>query len=63
MKKVIIVPSIAVMGLDWGIQHFGIKESTNRRRLITGISCGTALTYVYYYAFKAIKNKITETKK
>lgn len=39
---------IAIMGLDWFIQFLKIKESTNIRRLITGICGGLGLTYIYY---------------
>jgi len=31
---------MALMLLDWALQRFGIAESTNMRRLVTGILCG-----------------------
>lgn len=34
---------LIIMGLDWGIQYFGIRESTNVRRFITGILGGYGL--------------------
>lgn len=43
-----------VMGLDWGIQRVGIKESNNIRRLITGIVGGIGVLYVYFYAFRGV---------
>lgn len=35
----------AIMLADWGIQALRWKESTNTRRLITGLLCGYALLY------------------
>lgn len=31
---------LAIMGVDWGLQEIRIKESTNFRRLITGVLGG-----------------------
>ena len=33
----------AIMLADWLVQRFGLRESTNLRRLITGLLCGYAL--------------------
>lgn len=45
-----------VMLLDWSLQWFHIKESTNTRRLISGIIGGygymTLWLYLYLYIFK-----------
>lgn len=38
---------MAVMGFDWGMQEFGILESTNFRRLITGFCGGLGLFSLY----------------
>ena len=35
------------MFLDWYLQRMKIKESTNIRRLITGMICGFALGQLY----------------
>lgn len=43
---------LAIMGLDWGIQFIKLKESTNIRRLISGIAGGAGLTYVYFRVIK-----------
>lgn len=43
---------IAIMGIDWGIQRIDICESTNIRRLVTGLSCGFGLTYLYFYIIR-----------
>lgn len=40
---------LAIMGFDWFIQFIDLLESNNKRRLITGISGGIGLTYIYYY--------------
>lgn len=42
----------AIMGLDWLVQFAKIKESTNIRRLITGLAGGAGLTYVYFRVIK-----------
>ena len=36
-----------IMFVDWFIQYFGIKESTNARRLITGAMGGYSLTTLF----------------
>jgi uncharacterized membrane protein len=41
-----------VIFVDWLIQHLGIRESTNTRRLITGIIGGYAVTTIYCSAIK-----------
>lgn len=38
---------LSVMGIDWGIQELGIKESNNFRRVFTGILGGFGLFSVY----------------
>ena len=38
-----------IMGIDWFIQFINVLQSTNKRRLITGICGGMGLTYIYYY--------------
>ncbi|MDO5574290.1 MAG: DUF2085 domain-containing protein [bacterium] len=40
--------SLAVMGADWSIQEVGIKESTNPRRLVTGIFGGYGVFNSYF---------------
>ena len=36
-----------IMFTDWFIQHLGIKESTNMRRLLTGIIGGYAIATLF----------------
>lgn len=51
-KYVNIIISIfflLVMCLDWGLQYFKIKESTNTRRFLTGLIGGFGMSYLYYY--------------
>jgi len=40
---------LSIMGVDWFIQFINLLQSNNVRRLITGISGGIGLTYIYYY--------------
>lgn len=60
--KLISIPvclvSLGIMGLDWGIQEAGIKESTNRRRFITGFLGGFGLFSLYVHGLrKLLKRK------
>ena len=52
----------SVMLLDWGIQYLEIKESTNTRRLITGLIGGfgysTLHLYFYYFIYGKLKELI-----
>lgn len=41
---------LALMGVDWLIQHLKIRESTNVRRLLTGICGGYGLFSLYIAA-------------
>ena len=56
VKVNIIIPiaSLGIMGIDWGIQECGLKESTNRRRLVTGILGGFGLFTLYIRAIQAV---------
>ncbi len=47
-----------IMLTDWLIQFAKIKESTNIRRLITGILGGFGLSNLYYFIIIFIHNKI-----
>ncbi|MBQ0051053.1 MAG: DUF2085 domain-containing protein [Treponema sp.] len=38
-----------VMLIDWLVQAVGIKQSTNKRRLLTGLIGGFGYTTLYYY--------------
>lgn len=55
-KKIPVKHCIALSGvmlLDWGLQFLKIKESTNKRRLITGLigGFGVASLHMYFYNF------------
>ena len=58
----ICIAMSSVMLLDWGIQYLKIKESTNARRLITGLIGGfgysTLHLYFYYFIYKKLKELI-----
>ena len=51
-----------VMLFDWGIQYLNIKESTNQRRLLTGLVGGfgysTLHLHLYYYIYRKLKELI-----
>ena len=49
-----------VMFADWLIQRIGIRESTNIRRLVTGIIGGYSLTTVYFLAVRFVIYQIIE---
>lgn len=45
---------LGIMGLDWGLQEFKIKSSTNVRRLITGVCGGFGIILFYIWGFQKI---------
>lgn len=49
---------LMIMGFDWSIQFINVLESNNIRRLITGISGGIGLTYIYYNVFVYLINLV-----
>lgn len=49
LNIIISIFLLLIMGLDWFIQFINVLQSNNTRRLITGISGGVGLTYIYYY--------------
>lgn len=54
ISPVLSILSLSCMGADWLIQETGIKESTNRRRLLTGILGGFGLFNLYFYFLRRI---------
>lgn len=56
-----------VMLIDWSLQYYEIKESTNSRRLITGLIGGfgysTLHLYFYWYIYKKIKKMCLSLRK
>ncbi len=42
----------AVMFIDWLLQELGIKESTNKRRLVTGVLGGFGFSFICLCMFK-----------
>ncbi|MFA9463390.1 MAG: DUF2085 domain-containing protein [Velocimicrobium sp.] len=48
----------AIMLLDWSLQAFKIKESTNMRRLASGIVGGFGIMTIWIYFIKAIILKL-----
>lgn len=45
---------LGIMGIDWGIQEVGLKDSTNRRRFITGILGGFGMFNIYCIGIKKL---------
>lgn len=43
-----------VMFLDWFIQRIGVKESTNTRRLLTGLAGGYGVMTLQLYMYRAV---------
>ena len=50
----------SLMLLDWGIQYLEIKESTNTRRLITGLIGGFGYTTLHLHFYRFIYKKIRD---
>ena len=52
----------SVMLIDWSLQYLEIKESTNKRRFITGLIGGfgysTLHIYFYFFIYKKLKGMI-----
>lgn len=60
-KKLSIKLSIAlssVMLIDWGIQYLDIKQSTNKRRLITGLIGGFGYSTLHLHFYRFIYKKL-----
>ncbi|WP_130435145.1 DUF2085 domain-containing protein [Cuneatibacter caecimuris] len=53
---------LGIMGLDWGLQETGIRQSTNPRRLATGILGGFGLFSIYCSAAKWVWKKLRQKK-
>ena len=49
---------LMIMGIDWGVQELGIKESNNIRRLITGFLGGLGLFSIYINLIKICFSKL-----
>ena len=49
---------LSAMGIDWGIQEAGIRESTNGRRFITGVLGGFGLFSIYAFVIRFLYGKL-----
>ena len=58
LSPLLCIVLLSTMGVDWGIQECGIRESTNRRRLITGILGGLGLYSMYLYAIRGVYRQL-----
>lgn len=54
VPAVVCLILLAVMAADWLFQRLGLKESTNPRRLITGLMAGFGLFQIYFLIFDLI---------
>ena len=59
IKWIYSILLLVPMGIDWGIQYLKICESTNIRRLVTGLLGGFGLTYIYYLLFVLVIKQIS----
>ena len=57
-KKLCIIMS-GIMFFDWFIQYINIKESTNKRRFVTGLIGGFGYSTLHLYLYKFIIEKIS----
>lgn len=60
LSPVVCIVMLTTMGIDWGIQEVGIKESTNRRRFVTGILGGLGLYSLYCRAIRAVFRRLLQ---
>lgn len=66
IPKRLCVAMSSVMLIDWLIQYLGIKESNNKRRLITGFIGGLGYFTLHFYAYKYVYDciyKLTKQKR
>ena len=49
VSPLVAMSLLVPMGIDWGIQYIELLESTNWRRLFTGVLGGFGLTYGYVH--------------
>lgn len=47
VNPIISISILLIMGADWFVQYIGLLESTNTRRLITGLLGGFGLFNIY----------------
>lgn len=49
---------LLTMGADWFVQYIGLRESTNPRRLVTGVLGGMGVVFLWAAAVRAVINEI-----
>lgn len=65
-KRISIKTSIflsSIMFIDWFFQFLNVKQSTNKRRLITGLIGGYGVATIHMYFYKLIFDKIKRLNK
>ena len=50
---------LLTMGADWFVQYTGLRESTNPRRLVTGILGGAGIVFLWFCAIRAISKAVS----
>jgi uncharacterized membrane protein len=53
-SSIVSAALLLVMGADWFVQRIGLRESTNIRRLVTGIMGGAGIFFLYANAVLGI---------
>ena len=51
-----------IMLVDWLIQYFGIQESNNKRRLITGLIGGLGYSTLHLYLYRFVFHLLRRNK-
>ncbi len=56
-SKILLLSFCGMMLLDWLVQALNVRESTNWRRLITGLLCGYGFGTLIFQGLVTLKNR------
>ena len=62
LSPAVSVILLLIMGLDWSVQRIGLHESTNIRRLITGIMGGAGIIFIYFHIISVLVRRLKASK-